>query len=76
MDYSGIKNISELTTLEGLEDKREADEEEVYASGWEKEVVAATGIVDTCVSSSWSIVFTLRLRKLQKGPGNLCIEEK
>ena len=27
-------------------------------------VVAVTEIVDTCVSSSWSIVFTLWLRKL------------
>ena len=49
---------------EGLEDKRRADEEEVYASGLEREVVAVTEIVDTCMSSSWSIVFTLRLRKL------------
>ena len=32
---------------DGLEDKRGADEEEVYASGWEREVVAVTGIVDT-----------------------------
>ena len=49
---------------DGLEDKRGADEEEGYASGLEREVVAVTEIVDTCMSSSWSIVFTLRLRKL------------
>ena len=50
--------------IEGLEDKRVADEEGVYPSGFEKEVVAVTEIVDTCVRSSWSIVFTIRLRKL------------
>ena len=50
--------------IEGLEDKRGADEEKVYPSGLEREAVAAIEIVDACVRSSWSIVLTLRLCKL------------
>ena len=50
--------------IEGLEDKRVADEEGVYLSGFERDIVAVTEIVDTCVRSSWSIVFTFWLRKL------------
>ena len=49
---------------EGLEDKRGADEEEVKPSRLEREVVAVTEIVDTCLSSSWYMVFTLWLHKL------------
>ena len=37
---------------EGLEDKWGADKEEVNPSELEREVVAVTEIVDTCVSSS------------------------
>ena len=50
--------------MKGLEDTWAVDKELVYSSGFEKEAVAVTQIVNTCIKSSWSIVFTLRLRKL------------
>ena len=61
---SGEVEVEGGGRIEGLEDKWVADEEDVYPSGLEREVEAVTEIVDTCVRTSWSIAFTLRLSKL------------